>query len=102
MNPSFTATNGEKAATEAADAAERAAGATSDTASRAAGAARDTATRAASSARESAGEAQDWARSRWDDLQRSVESQPYQASAWALGIGFVVGLLVMGLLRGRR
>ena len=91
MNPSFTSTNGEKAASEAADAAGRAAGAASDTAAR-----------AASAARERADEAQQWARSRWSDLQHTVEAQPYQSSAWALGIGFVVGMLVMGMLRGRR
>ncbi len=102
MNPSFTSTNGEKAASEAVDAAGRVAGAASETASRAAGAARDTASRVASSARERADEAQRWARSRWSDLQQTVEDQPYQSSAWALGIGFVVGMLVMGMLRGRR
>lgn len=102
MNASFTSTNGEKAAGEAADAAGRMAGAASDTASRAAGAARETASRAASSARERADEARQWARLRWSDLQHSVEAQPYQSSAWALGIGFVVGMLVMGMLRGRR
>lgn len=91
MNPSFTATNGESAASEAARAAEHLADTASDTASRASGA-----------ARERADQAQRWARSRWSDLQRSVESQPYQSSAWALGIGFVAGLLVMGLLRGRK
>lgn len=92
MNPSFTTTNGEKAAAEAAREAERLA----ETAS-------DTAAKATSTARERADQAQRWAKSRWSDLQHSVESQPYQSSAWALGIGFAAGLLVMGLLlRGRR
>jgi ElaB/YqjD/DUF883 family membrane-anchored ribosome-binding protein len=90
MNPSFT-TNGEKAAAEAARQAEHLA----DTAS-------DTAAKAASGARERADQAQRWARSRWSELQHSVESQPYQSTAWALGIGFVAGLLLMGLLRTRR
>jgi hypothetical protein len=67
-----------------------------------AGAASDTAAKASSAAREQADQAQRWAKSRWSDLQRSVEAQPYQSSAWALGIGFAAGLLVMGLLRGRR
>jgi hypothetical protein len=62
----------------------------------------DTAARAAGAARERADQAQRWAKSRWSDLQRSVEAQPYQSSAWALGIGFAAGLLVMGLLLGRR
>jgi ElaB/YqjD/DUF883 family membrane-anchored ribosome-binding protein len=90
MNPSFTATNGENVATEAARQAERVA----ETAG-------DAAAKAASTARERADQAQRWAKSRWSDLQRSVESQPYQSSAWALGIGFAAGLLVMGLLLGR-
>jgi len=91
MNQSFTATNGEKAAAEAARQAERLA----DTAS-------DTASKASSAARQRADQAQRWAKSRWSDLQHSVESQPYQSTAWALGIGFAAGLLLMGLLRGRR
>lgn len=90
MNPSFTATNGDNITNEASRQAERMA----DTAS-------DTAARASSAARERADQAQRWAKSRWGDLQRSVEEQPYQSSVWALGIGFAAGLLVMGLL-GRR
>lgn len=91
MNPSSTATNGDKVAAEAARQAERLA----DTAS-------ETAGKATSAARERADQAQRWAKSRWSDLQHSVESQPYQSTAWALGIGFAAGLLLMGLLRGRR
>jgi ElaB/YqjD/DUF883 family membrane-anchored ribosome-binding protein len=91
MNPSFT-TNGEKAAAEAARQAERLA----DTAS-------DTAAKASTGARERVDQAQRWARSRWSDLQNSVESQPYQSTAWALGIGFAAGLILMGLvMRGGR
>lgn len=91
MNPSFTANDGERAAAEAARQAERLADTASDTASRATGA-----------ARERADQAQRWAKARWSDLQHSVESQPYQSTAWALGIGFAAGLLLMGLMRGRR
>jgi ElaB/YqjD/DUF883 family membrane-anchored ribosome-binding protein len=91
MNPSFTTTNGENVATEASRTAERLADAAGDTAAKAGGA-----------ARERADQAQRWAKSRWSDLQQSVEAQPYQSTAWALGIGFAAGLLVMGLLRGRR
>lgn len=91
MNPSFTSTNGENVAAETTRQAERLADTASDTAASAAGA-----------ARERADQAQRWAKSRWGDLQRSVEAQPYQSSVWALGIGFAAGLLVMGLLRGRR
>ena len=61
---------------------------------------------AASAARARAQQARDWASSRLDDLQESVEAQPYKASAWALGLGFLAGVLVMGLVsgigRGRR
>lgn len=91
MNPSFTTTTGDNVTNEASRQAERMADAASDTAARAAGTARDR-----------ADQAQRWAKSRWSDLQRSVEAQPYQSSAWALGIGFAAGLLVMGLLLGRR
>jgi ElaB/YqjD/DUF883 family membrane-anchored ribosome-binding protein len=91
MNPSFTATNAETAATEATRQAERLAETAGHTTAKATGA-----------ARERADQAQRWAKSRWSDLQHSVEAQPYQSTAWALGIGFAAGLLVMGLLRGRR
>ena len=90
MNPSFTATNGDKVA-EATRETERLAETASDTAARAAG-----------TARERADQAQRWAKSRWSDLQQTVEAQPYQSTAWALGIGFAAGLLVMGLMLGRR
>lgn len=91
MNPSFTSTNGESAEAEAKRQAEHMA----ETAT-------DTAAKASSAARERADQAQRWAKSRWGDLQHSVETQPYQSTAWALGIGFAAGLLLMGLLRGRR
>jgi ElaB/YqjD/DUF883 family membrane-anchored ribosome-binding protein len=54
---------------------------------------------AASAARARAQQAQDWARSQIDDLQHHVEDRPYQASAWALGLGFLGGILLMSLLR---
>jgi ElaB/YqjD/DUF883 family membrane-anchored ribosome-binding protein len=72
-------------------------------AERLADAASETAEKTASSARERAEQAQRWAKSRWSDLQNSVESQPYQSTAWALGIGFAAGLILMGMvMRGRR
>ena len=95
MNPSFTSTNGESTANEAARQAERTAERLADTAS-------DTAARASSAARERADQAQRWAKSRWNELQETVEAQPYQSSIWALGIGFAAGLLLMGLMLGRR
>jgi ElaB/YqjD/DUF883 family membrane-anchored ribosome-binding protein len=94
MNPSFTS-NGEKAAAEATRQAER-------QAERLADAASDTAARASSAARDRAEQAQQWAKSRWSDLQNTVESAPYQSSAWALGIGFAAGLILMGLVMRRR
>ena len=57
---------------------------------------------AASAARARAQQARDWASSRIDDLQESVEAQPYKASAWALGAGFLAGILVMSLIRNSR
>jgi ElaB/YqjD/DUF883 family membrane-anchored ribosome-binding protein len=58
---------------------------------------------AAQAARARAQQARDWASSQIDDLQRGVEARPYQATAWALGIGFLAGVLLMGLVRsGRR
>jgi ElaB/YqjD/DUF883 family membrane-anchored ribosome-binding protein len=58
---------------------------------------------AASAARARAQQARDWASTQIDDLQQRVEEQPYMASAWALGAGFLAGILVMSLLRnGRR
>ncbi len=62
-------------------------------------AAKDAAARAA---RARAQQARDWASSRIDDLQQSVEAQPYRASAWALGAGFLAGILVMSLIRNSR
>jgi len=57
---------------------------------------------AASAARARARQARDWASSQIDDLQQQVEARPYAASAWALGVGFLAGVLLMGLVRGSR
>jgi ElaB/YqjD/DUF883 family membrane-anchored ribosome-binding protein len=58
---------------------------------------------AAQAARTRARQARDWASSQLDDLQHHVETRPYTASAWALGVGFLAGVLLMGLIRtGRR
>src|SRR5215470_13350473 len=58
---------------------------------------------AASAARARAQQARDWASSQIDDLQQRVEAEPYRATAWALGVGFLAGILLMGLVRsGRR
>jgi ElaB/YqjD/DUF883 family membrane-anchored ribosome-binding protein len=57
---------------------------------------------AASAARTRARQAQRWAQSQWSDLQGRVEAQPYRAAGWALGIGFLAGILLMALVRGNR
>ncbi len=57
---------------------------------------------AAHAARARAQQARDWASSQIDDLQQRVESQPYKASAWALGAGFLAGILLMSLVRNSR
>ena len=57
---------------------------------------------AAQAARARAQQARDWASSQFDDLQQRVEAQPYRASAVALGIGLLAGILLMGLLRSSR
>jgi hypothetical protein len=57
---------------------------------------------AAGAARVRAAQARDWASSQLDDLQQRVEARPYAASAWALGVGFLAGVLVMGLVRNFR
>ncbi|HVO48239.1 MAG TPA: hypothetical protein VMT29_18100 [Steroidobacteraceae bacterium] len=63
-------------------------------------AARDAAAQAARSRARQAGK---WARDQFDDLQQRVEAQPYRASAWALGVGFLAGILLMSLVKtGRR
>ena len=58
---------------------------------------------AATAARARAQQAQDWARSQLSDIQARVQAEPYKATAWALGAGFLAGILLMSLLRtGRR
>ena len=36
------------------------------------------------------------------ELQERVEAEPYRATAWALGIGFVAGVLITALARSGR
>jgi hypothetical protein len=47
-------------------------------------------------------QARDWARSHWSDLKDGLERRPYSATAWALGIGFVTGIILTTLTRARR
>jgi hypothetical protein len=46
-------------------------------------------------------DAQTWGRGRFTDLQDRIEAEPYRAAAWALGIGFVAGVLITALTRRR-
>ena len=46
-------------------------------------------------------DAQTWGRGRFADLQDRIEAEPYRAAAWALGIGFVAGVLITALTRRR-
>jgi hypothetical protein len=57
---------------------------------------------AAHAARARAQQARDWAASQVGDIQERIESQPYKASAWALGAGFLAGILLMSLVRNTR
>jgi len=57
---------------------------------------------ASEAVRERANQARGWARSQLDGLQSRVEAEPYRATAWALGVGFVAGILLTGLIRSRR
>jgi ElaB/YqjD/DUF883 family membrane-anchored ribosome-binding protein len=48
-------------------------------------------------------QARSWSRGRFTELQDRVEAEPYRAAAWALGIGFVAGILITAMARtGRR
>ena len=58
---------------------------------------------ASDAVRGSAEQARTWTRAQYAGLQERVEAEPYKAAAWALGIGFVVGVLITALARsGRR
>jgi ElaB/YqjD/DUF883 family membrane-anchored ribosome-binding protein len=54
---------------------------------------------AADAVRGGSAQARDWTRSQFSSLQERVEAEPYKATAWALGIGFVVGVLITALAR---
>jgi hypothetical protein len=53
-------------------------------------------------ARERGTQASDWARDRLAAVQGRVEADPQRATLWALGAGFVFGILVASLIRGGR
>ena len=38
-----------------------------------------------------------WTRDQYSGLQERVEAEPYRAAAWALGIGFLAGVLITAL-----
>ncbi len=46
-------------------------------------------------------DARSWSRSRFSELQDRVEAEPYRAAAWALGIGFIAGVLITALATRR-
>jgi ElaB/YqjD/DUF883 family membrane-anchored ribosome-binding protein len=75
--------------------------AAADSANGAADRAAERADRAAERARHRARQAREWARTHWSDLQHHVERRPYSATVWALGIGFVTGMMLTGLVRWR-
>jgi ElaB/YqjD/DUF883 family membrane-anchored ribosome-binding protein len=48
-------------------------------------------------------QAKTWTRAKYADLQERVEAEPYKAAAWALGLGFLAGVIITALARsGRR
>jgi ElaB/YqjD/DUF883 family membrane-anchored ribosome-binding protein len=49
-------------------------------------------------------QARNWTQARYADLQERVEAEPYKAAAWALGLGFLAGVIITALARtgGRR
>ena len=52
---------------------------------------------ASDAVRGSTAQAKDWARTQYSGLQERVEAEPYRAAAWALGIGFIAGVLITAL-----
>lgn len=54
---------------------------------------------AADAVRGTTEQARGWTQSRFSNLQERVEAEPYRATAWALGIGFVAGVLLTALAR---
>lgn len=53
--------------------------------------------------RERAGQARGWTRSQVDGVQSRVEAEPYRATALALGVGLLAGVVLATLVRsGRR
>ncbi|MEJ1960513.1 MAG: hypothetical protein WDO56_02730 [Gammaproteobacteria bacterium] len=56
---------------------------------------------ASETVRDASREARKWSRGRLAELQDRVEAEPYRAAAWALGVGFVAGILIT-VLAGRR
>ncbi len=59
---------------------------------------------ASDAVRSGAAQAKEWTRAQYSGLQERVEAEPYRAAAWALGIGFIAGVLITALARsgGRR
>jgi hypothetical protein len=47
-------------------------------------------------------QAREWARTHWVDLKDGVERRPYSATAWALGLGLLTGVVLTSMVRTRR
>jgi len=56
-------------------------------------------TAASEAVRDRATKAQDWARGQVGTIQGTVEAEPYRATVWALGLGFVAGIVLTSLVR---
>ena len=58
---------------------------------------------AADTVRSRTQQARTWTKSQYAHMQERVEAEPYKAAAWALGIGFIAGVLITALAQsGRR
>jgi ElaB/YqjD/DUF883 family membrane-anchored ribosome-binding protein len=57
---------------------------------------------ASEAVRGTATQARTWTQSQYSGLQERVEAEPYRAAAWALGIGFIAGVLITALARSGR
>lgn len=57
---------------------------------------------ASDAVRGSSAQARQYARDQISSLQERVEAEPYKATAWALGIGFIAGVLITALARSGR
>jgi ElaB/YqjD/DUF883 family membrane-anchored ribosome-binding protein len=57
---------------------------------------------ASDAVRDTTAQAKSWTRAQYSGLQERVEAEPYKAAAWALGVGFIAGVLITALARSGR